>query len=176
YASPPVLFLLPSPVFHEYRRCGLTCRGVARVSASGPAARKTAAIASVYRSKRDGHHTFLLRSSLVRRRTTGIAGLLRPRRERPRGRAAEQRDEIARAAHSITSSARSRNDSGIVRSRALAVVRLTTRSNLVGCSTGMSAGLLPRRILSTKRRRVETGWRSLVHETQSPPPPRFLVS
>src|SRR5215467_321907 len=42
--------------------------------------------------------------------------LLRPRRERPRGTcAAEQRDELATAAHSITSSARSRNDSGIVR-------------------------------------------------------------
>src|SRR5262249_26777153 len=38
--------------------------------------------------------------------------------------------------YSITSSARSRNDSGIVRSSALAVVRLTTRSYLVGCSTG----------------------------------------
>src|SRR5436190_3786897 len=31
----------------------------------------------------------------------------------------------------------------------LAVVRLMTRSNLVGCSTGMSAGFAPRRILST---------------------------
>src|SRR5215831_19169184 len=50
---------------------------------------------------------------------------------------------------SITSSTRSRNDSGIVRPSALAVVRLMTRSNLVGCSTGMSPGLAPRRILST---------------------------
>src|SRR5262249_59949802 len=46
-------------------------------------------------------------------------------------RAAEQRDELA-ARHSITSSARSRNDSGIVRPSALAVVRLMTRSNFVG--------------------------------------------
>src|SRR2546425_5935970 len=52
--------------------------------------------------------------------------------------------------HSITSSARSRNDSGIVRPSALAVVRLMTRSNLVGCSAGMSAGFAPRRILSTR--------------------------
>src|SRR5262245_12354089 len=74
---------------------------------------------------------------------------LRPRRERPRRCcAAEQRDELA-ALHSITSSARSRNDSGIVSPIALAVVRLMTRSNFVGCSTGMSAGLAPRRILST---------------------------
>src|SRR5262249_50036597 len=52
--------------------------------------------------------------------------------------------------HSITSSARSKNESGIVRPSALAVVRLMTSSNLVGCSTGMSPGLAPRRILSTK--------------------------
>jgi hypothetical protein len=31
---------------------------------------------------------------------------------------------------------------------AFAVVRLITRSNLVGCSTGMSPGFAPRRILS----------------------------
>src|SRR5262249_21796121 len=52
-------------------------------------------------------------------------------------------------AHSITSSARSKNDSGIVSPSALAVVRLMTRSNLVGCSIGMSPGFAPRRILST---------------------------
>src|SRR5262245_1897041 len=72
-----------------------------------------------------------------------LSGLLRPCRERPRGcRAAEQRDELA-TFHSITSSARDRNDSGIVSPRALAVVRLITRSNLVGCSTGISPGFLP---------------------------------
>src|SRR6516225_7799555 len=75
--------------------------------------------------------------------------LLRARRKRPSRRAAEQRDEVAALHHSITSSARNRNDSGIVSPSALAVVRLITRSNLVGCSTGMSAGLAPRRILST---------------------------
>src|SRR5262249_47572478 len=78
----------------------------------------------------------------------GHRRLLRARRERQRRRAAEQRDEMA-SFHSITSSVRSRNDSGIVRPRALAVVRLMTRSNFVGCSTGISAGLAPRRILST---------------------------
>src|SRR5262245_44258196 len=51
--------------------------------------------------------------------------------------------------YSITSSARKRNDSGIVRPSAFAVVRFTTRSNRVGCSTGMSPGFAPRRILST---------------------------
>src|SRR5262249_46353359 len=52
--------------------------------------------------------------------------------------------------HSINSSARSKNASGIFSPMAFAVVRLMTRSNLVGCSTGMSAGFAPRRILSTK--------------------------
>ena len=49
---------------------------------------------------------------------------------------------------SITSSARSKNDSGIVRPSALAFLRLMARSILVGCATGMSAGVAPLRILS----------------------------
>src|SRR5262249_6654205 len=52
-----------------------------------------------------------------------LFSLLRARRERPRRRTAEQRDELA-TLHSITSSARSRNASGMVRRSALAVVRL----------------------------------------------------
>src|SRR5262249_56555652 len=63
--------------------------------------------------------------------------LLRARRERQRGPAAEQRDELA-ALHSITSSARARSIGDTVRPSALAVATLMTRSNLVGCSTGMS--------------------------------------
>src|SRR5262245_52793430 len=51
--------------------------------------------------------------------------------------------------YSITSSARASRVSGRVRPSAFAVVRLMTRSNLVGCSTGTSPGLAPRRILST---------------------------
>src|SRR5215510_10811810 len=77
-----------------------------------------------------------------------LLALLRAHRERPRRRSAEQRDERA-PLHSINSSARSRNDSGIVSPSPLAAVRLMTRSNLVGCSTGSSPGLAPRRILST---------------------------
>jgi GAF domain-containing protein len=77
-----------------------------------------------------------------------FACLLRARRERPGSRAAEQRDERA-ASHSITSSARNRNDSGIVKPIALAVVRLMTSSNLDGCSTGISPGFVPRKTLST---------------------------
>src|SRR5262249_8429238 len=74
--------------------------------------------------------------------------LLRARRERPRRRAAEQRDERA-PVHSITSSAGRRNGSGIVSPSTLAVLRFTTSSNFVGCSTGKSAGRVPRKILST---------------------------
>ena len=51
--------------------------------------------------------------------------------------------------YSITSSAWASSVGGIVRPRALAVVRLMMRSNFVGCSTGMSPGFAPRRILST---------------------------
>ncbi len=52
-----------------------------------------------------------------------------------------------------TSSARPSTDCGIVSPIALAVWRLTTRSNVVGCWMGKSAGLAPRRILSTYKAR-----------------------
>src|SRR5919199_7015333 len=52
-------------------------------------------------------------------------------------------------AYWITSSARTRSDEGNVIPRALAVLRLSTSSNFVGCSTGRSAGLAPLRSLST---------------------------
>ena len=47
--------------------------------------------------------------------------------------------------YSMTSSARPSKDSGMVRPSDLAVLRLMTSSNFVGCSTGMSAGLAPLR-------------------------------
>src|SRR6516165_5190682 len=62
-------------------------------------------------------------------------------------RAAKQRDELA-TPHSITSSARASSVGGTSMPSAFAVTRLMTRSNLVGCSIGMSAGFVPRRILS----------------------------
>src|SRR5215472_9330089 len=73
--------------------------------------------------------------------------LLCPRCQRPPRRcAAEQRDELA-TFHSITSSASASNVGGISRPSALAVLRLITNSNLVGCVTGSSSGLAPLRIL-----------------------------
>src|SRR5262249_5609197 len=56
-----------------------------------------------------------------------LARLLRAGSERPRGRAAEQRDELA-SFHSITSSARVISDGGRSRPSALAVLRLITSS------------------------------------------------
>ena len=53
------------------------------------------------------------------------------------------------AFYSITSLARVSSIGGTSRPSARAVIRFTTRSNLVGCSTGMSPDLAPRRILST---------------------------
>src|SRR5262249_24788753 len=73
--------------------------------------------------------------------------LLRARRERPRRRAAEQRNELA-PPHSITSSARASNVAGISRPSALAVLRFKISSNSVGCWTGRSPGLVPLKILS----------------------------
>src|SRR5215472_1336249 len=74
--------------------------------------------------------------------TRHLARLLPPRRERPRNRAAEQRDEGA-ALHSITSSARASSVCGTVRPSAFAVLRLMTSSYLVGACTGRSAGFSP---------------------------------
>src|SRR5262249_17385471 len=71
----------------------------------------------------------------------GQRRLLRPRHERPRCRAAEKRDEIAPTYHSITSSARASSVAGTSRPSAFAVLRFMIISNLVGNSTGRSAGL-----------------------------------
>src|SRR5262245_41129632 len=57
----------------------------------------------------------------------------------------QDRASFAWRTHSITSSARASSDGGIVRPSALAVIRLMTRSNFVGCSTGRLAGIAPRR-------------------------------
>src|SRR5258708_36742992 len=64
--------------------------------------------------------------------------------------------------HSITWSARARNAGGKVNPIAFAVLRLTTSSNVVGCSTGRAAGFAPFKILSTRSaaRRYLSGKRS----------------
>src|SRR5262249_52999487 len=83
--------------------------------------------------------------------------LLGARREWPQDGTAEDSDEGSSLhlslprCYSITSSARASTDGGMVRPRALAVLRLMTSSNFVGCSTGRSAGLAPLRILPTRK-------------------------
>ena len=63
-----------------------------------------------------------------------------------------QKETHARAAnYSITSSARSATPAGISCPIAFAVFMLTTSSNVVGCSTGISEGLAPRRTLTASR-------------------------
>src|SRR5262245_17734252 len=76
--------------------------------------------------------------------------LLRARRQRPCcRRTAEQRDEVAAADHSITSSAQASRVGGTSRPRALAVFMLMISSYLVGFCTGISAGFSPLSIRST---------------------------
>src|SRR5262245_13442057 len=81
---------------------------------------------------------------------TGSYGLLGLSRkwcaQRPKQEPVQERAPVH---HWMISSARTRMDCGIVRPRALAVLRLMTSSNFVGCSTGRSAGLAPLRILAT---------------------------
>src|SRR5207247_579945 len=86
----------------------------------------------------------LVRSSNTKPRDAPHAAgpLLRPRRERPRHRCAEKRDELAAlhlGDHSITSSARAISVGGTSMASAFAVLRLMTISNFVGACTGRSA-------------------------------------
>src|SRR5262245_31357206 len=96
-----------------------------------------------------GHH----RHVAVRRCTVDECDqrhrcLLRARRERPRCRAADERDEVA-PLHSITSSARASTVGGTSRPSAVAVLRLITNWYLVDACTGKSAGFSPLRMRST---------------------------
>src|SRR5215468_1447415 len=61
-------------------------------------------------------------------------------------------DEVGRhrrGVYSMRRSARASNDGGMVRPSAFAVRRLTTSSNVEGCSTGRSLGLAPLKMRST---------------------------
>src|SRR5262245_4824145 len=75
--------------------------------------------------------------------------LLRASDKRPCNRRGANKGDELTPLHSITSSARTIIEGGIVMPSVLAVLRLITSSNLVGCSTGRSAGLAPFAIRST---------------------------
>jgi hypothetical protein len=62
-------------------------------------------------------------------------------------RRAQELAALVEHSYSMTWSARSRSEWGIVKPSALAVFRLITSSNFVACSTGRSAGFAPLRIL-----------------------------
>src|SRR5262249_9608178 len=85
--------------------------------------------------------------------------LLRPRRQRPRGRCTtNKRDELAALHlwhHSITSSGRARSAGCTTSPSNRAACRLMTSSNLIACTTGKSAGLAPLRM----RRAYSPTWR-----------------
>ena len=55
----------------------------------------------------------------------------------------------SRQCHRKISSARDASDCGMTSPCTFALARFRARANLIGCSTGMSAGLLPRKIRST---------------------------
>src|ERR1700675_1808874 len=86
----------------------------------------------------DGVPAFKLLSFLTRSGNVGCYPNNDQTEDAPqRSRRARKRTPALRetASYSITSSARSRNDSGIVSPSAFAVFRLITNSNFVGCST-----------------------------------------
>src|SRR5262249_21829722 len=96
--------------------------------------------------------------SVAKRRLRSRAGLRDSCDVRPdhRSRAAAAADahagdrDLRAAIYSISWSASVSTVHGTVTPSSFAVRRLTTSSNVVGCSMGMSAGFAPRRILSTK--------------------------
>src|SRR5262249_53633103 len=116
------------------------------------------------RQRADEHRGILARGT--HRRTRGqrteavnLGCLSDSRRRRSnKGRAAEQRDEVA-PPHSITSLARAISVGGTSRPSTFAVLRLMTNSNLVGCSIGNSEAFAPLRILTTNAaaRRLRSG-------------------
>jgi hypothetical protein len=107
-----------------------------------------------------------LLDGLIGRRPDAASRSVQPRGRDPRcarfrpGRAAQRLRALSRrskvfgetaltASYSITSSARASSMGGTSSPSALAVLRLMTRSNLVGCTTGKLWGFSPLRILPT---------------------------
>lgn len=85
-----------------------------------------------------------------------------PYNEHRHRRQSAQQTEIIILPYLMILSARASTLGGIVRPICLAALRLMMNSNLIGCSTGRSAGLAPFKILSTyvaarrKRSRLST--------------------
>src|SRR5262245_20423780 len=94
---------------------------------------------------RDRLHVWLLRIVGVSTAPTSMALPCRWR-SRPQH---QKRTFALQQIYSITSSAKASSFGGISSPKAFAALRLTTNSNLVGCITGRSAGMMPPTILPT---------------------------
>jgi hypothetical protein len=95
-----------------------------------------------------------LRSDAIRRFVAKPGTTSSPARTRLRHPPAPDPDRWSDASdlfHRIILSAWNSTCGGIVRPSVFAVCRLMTNSNFIGCSTGMSAGFAPFKILSTYR-------------------------
>ena len=77
----------------------------------------------------------------------------------------QPKSAISYSNHSTTLSAHIKTFEGIARPSVLAVFRLITNSNFVGCSTGKSAGLAPLRICQPRMQRDEIARRGSVRRT-----------
>src|SRR5262249_46225955 len=105
-------------------------------------------------AQRVGEHIRRLAVQESDRRHRALLRVRGARREQPRsgGRGAERSGQAAAAkprAHSITSSAIASSVGGTVRPSVRAIWWLMTSSNLVDCTTGRSAGLVPLRMRAT---------------------------
>ena len=103
---------------------GLRCLLAGRMSGPGPKPVLTASKRHFRSTPNNGHHQ------------TGPAGPFRAK------------NGLMRHTYSMTSSAVTSKDDGIVNPKVLAAFRLITCLKRVGCSTGKSAGFAPRNILS----------------------------
>jgi hypothetical protein len=95
--------------------------------------------------RRDSDSLAVVAESIVLAKLGGAGIRAHTKKERP----LKTGGSCAPGSYLRTSSAVARNVCGIVRPSAAAVLTLMASSNLVGCSTGMSPGFVPRRILST---------------------------
>jgi len=94
-------------------------------------------------------------------------------RERSCSRSSEQRDERAAGAHSIISSAMESTPGGTSMPSACAVCKFRTNSNLVGCSTGRSAGFAPLRMRPHRRRLGDMHRQDRSHSSSGRQPPQI---
>src|SRR5262249_46231202 len=111
--------------------------------------------APVHQTSHASLHAPLLKAHRLRELLKRLLAITCPRAQMsPRGAlsiCSKDRSISGGGCYSITSSARASSEGGMVRPMALAVLRLMTSSNFVGCSTGSSAAFTPRSRRSTSK-------------------------